>query len=130
MRTLEQGPAAVTVLSRMAGFLLYENVIYNLSMQYPSSWNKQEILLNNDHNDLEVMFIAPIAARFSKVEDSKTILKKIRDIMYNQPYTVVVLSLKRLPAHETYTLQAVTSDHIRKLQICFDNINILERGVV
>ncbi len=126
MRTLEQGPAAVTVLPRMAGFSLYENVIYNLSIQYPSIWNKQEILLNNDHNDLEVMFVVPIAARFSKIEDSKTILKKIRDIMYNQSSAVVVLSLKRLPPHETYTLQAVTNDHIRKLRICFDNVNILE----
>jgi hypothetical protein len=51
-------------------------------------------------------------------------LKKIRDIMYNQSSTVVVLSLKRLPVHET--LQAVTNDHIHMLRICFDNVNHLE----
>ena len=36
-------------------------------MQYPS-----------DHTGLEVMFIVPIAARFSKAEDSETIVEKIR----------------------------------------------------
>ncbi|MFY9873592.1 MAG: hypothetical protein WAK17_28125 [Candidatus Nitrosopolaris sp.] len=50
-------------------------------MQYPSIWNKQEILLNNDHIGLEVMFAVPIAARFSNAEDSETILEKIKEIM-------------------------------------------------
>ena len=50
-------------------------------MQYPSIWNKQEILLNNDHTGLEVMFAVPIAARFSKAEDSETILEKKKEIM-------------------------------------------------
>ena len=126
MMRKEQGPA-VTVPSRtMAGFSLYENAIYNVSMQYPSIWNKQEILLNNDHTRLEVMFVVPIAARFLKAEDSETILEKIRGIMYNRSSAVVVLSLKRLPVHETYTLQAVTNDHIHTLRICFDNVNLLE----
>ena len=92
----------------------------------PTIWNKQEILLNNDHTGLEVMFVVPIAALFSKVEGSQTILEKIRGIMYNESSTVVVLSLKRLPVHETYTLQAVTNGHIRTLRICFDNVNLLE----
>ena len=68
----------------MAGFSLYENAMHNLSMQYPSIWNKQEIQINNGHACLEVMFVVPMAARFSKAEDSETILEKIRDIMYNQ----------------------------------------------
>jgi hypothetical protein len=54
----------------MAGFSLYENAIHNVLMQYPSIWNKQEILLNNDHTGLEVMFVVPIAARISKAEES------------------------------------------------------------
>jgi hypothetical protein len=124
MMIQEQGPAAVTVPSRLAGFSLYENAIHNVLIQYPSIWNKQEMLLNNGHTGIEVMFVVPIAARFSKAEDSETILEKIRDIMYNQSSTVVILSLKRLPVHET--LQAVTNDHIHTLQICFDNVNLLE----
>ncbi len=127
MMIQEQRPAAVVTPSRiMAGFSLYENPTHNVSMQYPSIWNKQEILLNNDHTGLEVMFAVPIAPRFSKAEDSETILEKIKDIMYNQSSTVVVLSLKRLPVHESYALQAVTNDHIRTLGICFDNVNLLE----
>ncbi|MGC2680784.1 MAG: hypothetical protein WA323_02880, partial [Candidatus Nitrosopolaris sp.] len=119
---LRKGPA-VTVPSRtMAGFSLYKNAIYNVSMQYPSIWSDQEILLNNDHIGLEV-FVVPIAARFSKAESSETTLEKIRGIIYNQSSTVVVL---RLPVHETYTLKAVTNDHIRTLRICFDNVNPLE----
>jgi hypothetical protein len=46
--------------------------------------------------------------------------------MYNQSATVVVLSLKKLPVHETPTLQAITNDHIQTLRICFDNVNLLE----
>jgi hypothetical protein len=123
---LRKGPA-VTVPSRtMAGFSLYKNAIYNVSMQYPSIWSNQEILLNNDHSVLQVMFALPIAVRFSKAEDSETISEKIRDVMYNQSATVVVLSLKKLPVHETPTLQAITNDHIQTLRICFDNVNLLE----
>ena len=109
----------------MEGFSLYENTVQNVSMRYPSNWNKQEILLNNDHSVLQVMFILPIATRFSKAEDSETISEKIRDIIYNKSSTVVVLSLKKLPVHET-TLQAITNDHIQTLRICFDNVNLLE----
>jgi hypothetical protein len=110
----------------MEAFSLYENTVQNVSIRYPSNWNIQEILLNNDHIILQVMFILPIAARFSKAEDSETISEKIRDIMYNQSSTVVVLSLKKLPVHETSTLQAITNDHIQILRICFDNVNLLE----
>lgn len=74
----------------MEGFSLYENTIHNVSMRYPSNWNKQEILLNKDYSVLQVMFALPIAAQFSKTEDSETISEKIRDIMYTQSSTVVI----------------------------------------
>ena len=64
MMIQKQGPAATVPSRTMAGFSLYENAMHKVSMQYPSIWNKQEILLNNDHTDLEVMFVVPIAARF------------------------------------------------------------------
>jgi hypothetical protein len=50
-------------------------------MQYPSILNRREILLNNDHTGLEVMFAVSITTRFSKAEDSETILEKIKEIM-------------------------------------------------
>ena len=31
-----------------------------------------------------------------------------------------------MPVDETYTVQAVTNDHIHMLRICFDNVNLLE----
>ncbi|HXX96537.1 MAG TPA: hypothetical protein VEL11_05410 [Candidatus Bathyarchaeia archaeon] len=113
--------------SRMPGFSLYENTTHNVSMRYPSNWNKQEILLNNDHSVLQVMFALPIAARFSKAENSITISEKIRDIIYNQSSAAVVLNLRELPIDET-PLQAVTNDRIHMLGICFDNVNILENS--
>jgi len=120
--------AEVAAKSRMLGFSLYENTIHNVSMGYPSDWDKQEILLNNDHNALRVMFALPIAARFSKAEDSETISEKIRDIIYNRSSAAVVLNLRKLSFNETATLHAVTNDHIHMLGICFDNINILENS--
>ncbi|MGC2573897.1 MAG: hypothetical protein WA364_20465 [Candidatus Nitrosopolaris sp.] len=126
MKLRLQSEESSRICTRMEGFSLYENTVQNVSIQYPSNWNKQEILLNNDHRVLQVMFALPIAARFSKAEDSETMSEKIRDIMYNQSSTVVVLSLKKLPLHETSTLQAITNDHIQTLRICFDNVNLLE----
>jgi len=120
--------AQVATKSRMPGFSLYENTIHNVSIGYPSDWNKQEILLNNDHNVLQVMFASPIAARFSKADDSETISEKIRDIIYNQSSGVVVLNLKELYVDEMAALQTVTNDHIHMLRICFDNVNILENS--
>jgi hypothetical protein len=127
--TQEQTPVGVTIPPRtLAGFSLYENDIHKLTIQYPSTWNKQEILLSDDYTGLEVLFVAQIGARFSKEEDSEAILGKIRDIVYNQPSAEVVLSLKRLPVHESYTLEDVTDDHLHALGICFDNVSLLERS--
>jgi hypothetical protein len=127
MLILEQRAAGVTVPSKtMEGFSLYENTMHKLRLQYPSTWNKQEIILKDDHMGLDVMFVVPIGTCFSKTEDSKSISDKIRYVIYKQSSAKVVLSLKRLPVHETYTLQDITNDHIHALGICFDNVNLLE----
>ena len=127
MMAQKQMPTRVTFRSKtMPSFSLYENAIHKVLMQYPSIWNKHEILLNNEYSAVNAMFVVPIVAQFSNGEDSETILEKIRDIMYNQSFTAVVLSLKRLPVHETHTLQDVTNDHIHTLGMCFDNVNLLE----
>jgi hypothetical protein len=129
MMIQEQIAVGVTCPSTtMAGFSLYENTIHKLTIQYPSTWNKQEILLNNDYRGLEVMFAEGIRARFSNEEDSEAMLRKIRDIVYNQYSAKVVLCLKRLPVHESYTLNDVTDDHVHRLTTCFDNVKLLERS--
>ena len=77
MMRKEQESAAVTVPSKtMAGFSLYENAMHNLSMQYPSIWNKQEIQINNGHACLEVMFVVPIRHGFRRQKIQKQYLKK------------------------------------------------------
>ena len=108
------------------GFSIYENITHNVSIQYPSGWNKHEIL-NNDFTAV-VMFLVPIKLSFSSREDSEIILQKIRDIVYNDAPTTVVVSIKRrLPIHYTSdTLQDITNDQIHLLDICFDKVNLLE----
>ena len=116
---------AVTTV-RVKGFSIYENITHNVSIKYPSGWNKQEIL-NNDFTAV-VMFLVPIKPSFSSREDSEIILQKIRDMVYNESSTTADLSIKRsLPVHDTSeTLQAITNDQIHLLDICFDNVNLLE----
>jgi hypothetical protein len=108
------------------GFLTYENITHNVSIQYPSGWNKQEIL-NNDFTAV-VMFLVPIKPTFLSREDSEIILQKIKDTVYNESSTTVVLGIKRsLPVHDTSeTLQAITNDQIHLLDICFDKVDLLE----
>jgi hypothetical protein len=129
MTIQKQIPVGIIIPPRtMAGFSLYENDTHKLRIQYPSTWNKQEILLSDDYTGLEVLFVAGIGTRFSKGEDSEAILAKIRDIIYDHFSARVVLSLKRLPVHESYTLNDVIDDHVRALGICFDNVKLLERS--
>src|SRR6266487_6667288 len=108
------------------GFSIHTNITHKVSIQYPSGWNKQEIL-NNDFTAV-VMFLVPIKPSFSSREDSEIMLQKIRDMIYNESSTTVDLSIKRsLPVHDTSeTLQAITNDQIHLLDICFDNVNLLE----
>jgi hypothetical protein len=74
------------------------------------------------------MFLVPIKLSFSDREDSEIILQKIRDIVYNDAPTTVVVSIKRrLPVNETWhTLRAITNNQIHLLDICFDNVSLLE----
>jgi hypothetical protein len=128
MTIQKQIPEGIIIPPRtIAGFSLYENDIHKLTIQYPSTWNKQEILLSDDYTGLEVLFVAGIGTRFSKGEDSEAILTK-RDIIYNHFSARVVLSLKRLPVHESYPLNDVRDDHVHALGICFDNVKLLERS--
>jgi hypothetical protein len=60
------------------------------------------------------MFLVPIKLSFSSREDSEIILQKIRDMVYNDAPTKVVVSIKRrLPVHYTSdTLQDITNTPI------------------
>ena len=111
----------------MKGFSIHKNITHNVAIQYPSGWNKQEIL-NNDFTSV-VMFLVPIKPSFSSREDSEIMLQKIRDIVYNEVSTTVVMTVKRIPAHNTsHTLQDITNDQIHLLDICFDNVSLLEKS--
>jgi hypothetical protein len=109
------------------GFSIHKNITHKVAIQYPSGWNKQEIL-NNDFTSV-VMFLVPIKPSFSSREDSEIMLQKIRDIVYNEVSTTVVMTVKRIPAHNTsHTLQDITNDQIHLLDICFDNVSLLEKS--
>ena len=110
----------------LKGFSVYENITHKVAIQYPSDWNKHEIL-DNDFTAV-VMFLVPIKPSFSSREDSEIMLQKIRDMVYNESSTTVDVSIKRsLPVDDTWdTLQVITNDQIRLLDICFDNVNLLE----
>jgi hypothetical protein len=118
----EMTTSSAIISTKLMGFSLYENIPHGTSIQYPSTWNKQE-LLNND-STVVVMFLAPITWSFSSRDDSKI----IRDLVYNESSTTVLVSIKRsLAVHYTSnTLQSITNDQIHLLNICFDNVNILE----
>jgi hypothetical protein len=118
----EMTTSSAIISTKLMGFSLYENIPHGTSIQYPSTWNKQE-LLNND-STVVVMFLAPIKWSFSSRDDSKI----IRDLVYNESSTTVLVSIKRsLAVHYTSnTLQSITNDQIHLLNICFDSVNILE----
>ena len=118
-------PSAITSTT-MKGFSIYENITHNVSIQYPSDWNKHEIL--NNHFTAVIMFLVSTKPSFSGTEDSEIILQKIRDMVYNESSTTVEVSIKRsLPVDDTSEiLQAITNDQIHLLDICFDNVNLLE----
>ena len=105
-----------------------KNITHKVAIQFPSDWNKHEIL-NNDFTAV-VMFLVLIKLSFSSREDSEIILQKIRDIVYNDAPTTVVVSIKRrLPVHHASdTLQDITNDQIHLLDICFDNVRLLEHS--
>jgi hypothetical protein len=115
--------SSAIISTKLEGFSIYENIPHMISIQYPSAWNKHE-LLNNDLT-IVVMFLAPVTQFFSS-KDSKIIWDKV----YNESSTTVLVSMKRcLAVHDiSNTLQAITNDQIRLLNICFDNINLLERS--
>jgi hypothetical protein len=64
------------------------------------------------------MFLAPVTRFFPSREDSKI----IRDLVYNESSTTVLVSIKRSLAvhHTSNTLEAITNDKI------LDSVNVLE----
>ena len=109
------------------GFSIYENITHKVAIQYPSRWSKNEIL-NNDFTAV-AMFLVPIKPSFSSREDSEIMLQKIRDMVYNEVSTTVVITVKRIPVHKTsHKLQDITNDQIHLLDICFDNVSLLEHS--
>jgi hypothetical protein len=90
-------PSAI-MSTKVKGFSIYENIPHQVSIQYPSAWNIHE-LLNNDLT-IVVMFLVPVTRFFPSREDSKI----IRDLVYNESSTTVLVSIKRsLAVHEHTT---------------------------
>jgi hypothetical protein len=118
----EMRTSSAIISAKLMGFSIYENIPHGISIQYPSNWNRQE-LLDND-STVVVMFLAPITWSFSSRDDPKIIW----DIVSNESSTTVVVSIRRsLAVHYTSsTLQSITNDQIHLLNICSDNVNILE----
>ncbi|MFY9872766.1 MAG: hypothetical protein WAK17_23910 [Candidatus Nitrosopolaris sp.] len=115
--------SSAVISTTVRGFSKYENITHGASIQYPSAWNKQEIL-NNDFA-VVVMFLMPFTRSFSSRVDSEI----IRDMVYNESSTTVVVSIKDLAARDTSnTLQSITNGQIHLLNICFDNVNLLEKS--
>jgi hypothetical protein len=114
--------SSAIISTKVKGFSIYENILHKVSIQYPSAWNIHE-LLNNDLT-IVIMFLAPVTRFFPSREDSKI----IRDLVYNESSTTVLVSIKgSVAVHDTSnTLQSITNDQIRLLNICFDNVNVLE----
>jgi hypothetical protein len=57
-------------------------------------------------------------------------LQQIRDIVYNECSTSVVVSIKRgVPSQDTFdTLLDITNYEVCLLGICFDEVNLLEKS--
>jgi hypothetical protein len=110
------------------GFAVYENLAIRASIQYPSEWVKHEI--QSTALNLVVMFFAPTKPIFSSKVDSKIMLQKIKDMVYNECSTSVVVSIKKdIPIQDTFDiLQDITNYELRLLDICFDEVNLLEKS--
>ena len=75
------------------------------------------------------MFLVTIKPSFSSRENSEIMLQKIRDMIYNEVSTTVVITVIRIPVHKTsHTLQDITNDQIHLLDTCFDNVRLLEQS--
>jgi len=120
--------SSVAVSDKVKGFSVYNNLTIRASIQYPSEWVKHEIQ-STDLN-LAVMFLAPTKSIFSSKVDSKIMLQKIKDMLFNECSTSVVVSIKRdIPSQDTFdTLQEITNYELRLLDICFDDVNLLEKS--
>ena len=86
--------------SSVKGFSIYENITHKVAIQYPSRWNKNEIL-NNDFTAV-VMFLVPFKPSFSSRENSEIMLQKIRDMIYKEVSTTVVITVHKIPVKTPY----------------------------
>ena len=120
--------SSVAVSDTLKGFSVYENLTIRASIQYPSDWIKHEIQ-STALNSI-VMFFVPTKPIFSNKADSKIMLQQIRDIVYNECSTSVVVSIKRgVPSQDTFdTLLDITNYEVCLLGICFDEVNLLEKS--
>lgn len=120
--------SSVTSSNTIKGFSIYKNATIGTSIQYPSEWIKHEI--QSTDLTLVVMFLAPTKPIFSTKVDSKILLQKVKDMIYNELTTSVVVSINRgVPSQHIFdTLQEITNYEMHLIDNCFDNVNILEKS--
>jgi len=120
--------SSVAVSDTVKGFSVYENLTIRASIQYPSEWVKHEI--QSTALNFVVMFLTPTKPIFSSKVDSKIMLQRIKDMVYNECSASVVVSIKRdISSQDTFDiLQDITNYEVRLLDICFDNVNLLEKS--
>jgi hypothetical protein len=111
------------------GFSLYENSIHKITLEYSSDWIKRETL-DNDSTAV-IMFIAPTNMTLSTGDNPESILQKIRETLYYQASTSVILGVTRTssPLHQiSHTLKDIINNEIRLLGLSYgeNNVNIIE----
>jgi hypothetical protein len=111
------------------GFSLYENSIHKITLEYSSDWIKRETLAND--STAVIMFIAPINMTLSTGDNPESILQKIRETLYYQASTSVILRVTRTssPLHQiSHTLKDIINNEIRLLGLSYgeNNVNIIE----
>jgi eukaryotic-like serine/threonine-protein kinase len=106
----------------MEGFSLYNNSIHNISMQYPSDWDREEVF-NNDAGAL-VQFTIPSGVQFAKSDTLEDVLRRASNAIHN-PSDILSLSIKSLPVYPNHILQNITNDEIQSLKTRFSNLNLL-----
>jgi hypothetical protein len=107
----------------MEGFSLYQNPVHNVSIQFPSAWDKQEISRNNYVAVVE--FLIPTDQSFAKEESLESAIQKAKGTISNPPIKVISMVKSLLP-YETHTLQDITTNDIHSLGIRFDNFSLLK----
>jgi hypothetical protein len=109
--------------SIMDGFSLYEDPIHKASIQYPSVWDKNEVF-KNDYVGLVTFTIPGTLPQVTNVSDIGALKEQARELLSNPPDRVI-FTVKSLPVETVPTLENVTGDQVKTLNLRGDNFRLL-----